>query len=109
MACSETLTSLAMLKVNIDQGKDYLDYLRPFIFQILVDQKPDFVTDQSIRDHLRTQFGLEIPERAIQIVLKRISRAHYLKRESGVYHIVGELPDPEILLRKGIYSNKNFI
>ena len=38
---TNTLTSLAILKVNIDQGKDYLDYLRPFILQVLVEQKPE--------------------------------------------------------------------
>ncbi|WP_157071886.1 hypothetical protein [Cupriavidus sp. HPC(L)] len=27
---SSTLTSLAMLKMQVDQGHDYLDYLRPF-------------------------------------------------------------------------------
>ena len=36
-----TLTSLAILKVNLDQGNDYLDYLRPFILQVLVEHKPD--------------------------------------------------------------------
>ncbi len=29
-----------MLKVNIDQGRDYLDYLKPFILQVLVDNNP---------------------------------------------------------------------
>ncbi len=100
MVSTETLTSLAMLKVNIDQGKDYLDYLRPFIVQVLVDHRPDPVTDQGVRDHLRTQFGLEIPARAVQIVLKRLSRAHPLKREEGVYHITGALPDPGITPEK---------
>lgn len=100
MAQTETLTSLAMLKVNIDQGKDYLDYLRPFILQVLVDYRPDPVTDQVVHDHLRTQFGLEIPARAVQIVLKRLSRAHPLKREEGVYHITGALPDPGITAEK---------
>lgn len=101
MATTETLTSLAMLKVNIDQGKDYLDYLRPFILHVLVMHRPDPVTDQLVHDHLRTQFGLEIPARAVQVVLKRLSRAHPLKREEGVYHITGALPDP------GITSEKN--
>ena len=41
MASTKTLTSLAMLKVKIDQGSDYLDYLLPFILQILVDHRPD--------------------------------------------------------------------
>lgn len=100
MASTETLTSLAMLKVNIDQGKDYLDYLRPFILQVLVDNMPDPVTDQFVHDHLRTQFGLEIPTRTIQVVLKRLSRVHPLKREEGVYHITGALPDPGITPEK---------
>lgn len=96
MAATETLTSLAMLKVNIDQGKDYLDYLRPFILQVLITHRPDPVTDQVVHDHLQTQFGLEIPARAVQVVLKRLSRTHPLKREEGVYHITGDLPDPGI-------------
>lgn len=100
MDSTATLTSLAMLKVNIDQGKDYLDYLVPFILQILVDHKPDPVTDSVIKDYIRTDFGLEIPERAIQIVLKRLSRKYPLKKEMGVYHITGDLPDPEIFRKK---------
>ena len=89
-----------MLKVNIDQGKDYLDYLQPFILQVLVDHKPDPVIDSVIRDHLREQFGLEIPDRTIQVVLKRISRKRLLKREAGVYHITGVLANPELLAEK---------
>lgn len=101
---SETLTSLAMLKVNVDQGKDYLDYLRPFILQVLVDQKPDPVTDRVVQGHLRTQFGLEIPDRAVQVVLKRLSRSHPLTKEAGVYRITGALPNPDIAAAK---SNAN--
>ena len=97
---SATLTSLAMLKVNVDQGKDYLDYLRPFILQILVDQKPDPVRDWVIRNHLRTQFGLEIPERAVQVVLKRLSKSHPLRKEEGVYRITGILQNPGIIAEK---------
>lgn len=100
MVSTKTLTSLAMLKVNVDQGRDYLDYLVPFILQILVDHAPDPVTDTVIRNHLRTQFGLEIPDRAVQIVLKRIARKHLLKREIGVYRIAGTIPNPGIGVRR---------
>ena len=95
-----TLTSLAMLKVNIDDGGDYLDYLRPFVLQVLVDQAPDPVTDQVVRDGIRSQFGLEIPARTAQIVLRRLSKSHPLKKKHGVYHIVGSLPAPEISRKK---------
>lgn len=97
---SATLTSLAMLKVHIDQGKDYLDYLRPFILQVLVDQKLDPVTDRNVRDHIRAQFGLEIPERAVQVVLKRLSRDFPLEKREGVYRITGALPNPGIIEEK---------
>lgn len=97
---TSTLTSLAMLKVNVDQGRDYLDYLRPFILQVLCDHKPNPVTDAAVRDHIRDDFGLEIPERAVQMVLKRLSRQHPLTREHGVYRIIGDLPNPGIAVAK---------
>lgn len=100
MASTETLTSLAMLKINIDQGKDYLDYLRPFILQALVDHRPDQVTDQVVQVLLRRQFGLEIPPRTIQIVLKRLSRKYPLDRKDGIYHLTAALPDPGITHQK---------
>ena len=37
---TNTLTSLAILKVHVDQGKDYLDYLRPFILEVLIETQP---------------------------------------------------------------------
>ena len=95
-----TLTSLAMLKVQIDRGQDYLDYLRPFILQVLVAHKPDPISDATVRDLIRIDFGLEIPRRAVQIVLKRLSRRYPLKKAHGVYRINGELPDPHIATRK---------
>ena len=97
---SATLTSLAMLKVNIDQGRDYLDYLRPFTLQVLYDHKPNPVTATVVRDHIRNDFGLEIPDRAVQIILKRLSRQHPLTRQHGVYQITGVMPNPDIGLEK---------
>lgn len=79
---SSTLTSLAMLKMKVDQGQDYLDYLRPFILQVLVDHRPDPVTDSGVRGLIRSDFGMEIPVRAIQLVLKRLSRECPLKKRT---------------------------
>ncbi len=93
---TDTLTSLAILKVNIDQGKDYLDYLRPFILQVLVEEKPDEISDTVISNLIRARFGLEIPDGTVHIVLRRLSRAYPIKRERGVYRITGHIPDPGI-------------
>ncbi len=94
MASTMTLTSLAMLKVNLDKRRDYLDYLNPFVQQVLVDDRPDPVTDQVVRDGVRQHFGLEIPAQVIQTVLKRNYRSWSMTREYGVYHIAGDLPNP---------------
>ena len=97
---TETLTSLAMLKVHLDRRQDYLDYLRPFILQVLVAHAPEVLKDATVRNLIRDDFGLEIPERAVQIVLKRLSRKHPIKKDHGVYQITGELPDPRIDTKK---------
>ena len=102
LVSTETLTSLAMLKVHVDQQQDYLDYLRPFVLQSLVVHKPDPVKDIDVQDLIRTDFGLEIPARAVQIVLRRLSRQYSLKRDHGVYRINGELPDPRIASKKAV-------
>ena len=91
-----TLTSLAILKVTVDQKGDYLDYLRPFILQVLCENRPLEFSDSDISKYIRDQFGLEIPERTVEIVLKRISKQYAIKKESGDYRLNGELPDPGI-------------
>ena len=94
-----TLTSLAMLKVSIDQKKDYLEYLKPFVLQVLIDRNPNRVTDEFVAECILEQYGLEIPNRTIQLVLQRVSRAYPLKKSHGVYRITGSLPDPQMSIK----------
>lgn len=95
-----TLTSLAMLKVNIDQKRDYLHYLNPFILHILADHKLERVTDSVVKGHLLSQFGLEIPSPIVQIVLRRLARSHKLHKERNAYTISGKLRGPSIHVKK---------
>ena len=88
-----TLTSLAILRVNIDDGRDYLDYLRPFVLQVLFEMQPDFVTNESTAAAIRKRFGLVIPPRTVQIVLRRLTRSGHLRRENRVYRLK-EANDP---------------
>lgn len=97
---TNTLTSLAILKVNVDQGRDYLEYLRPFVLQVLVEYRPTPVTDRGVSRLIQEQFGLVIPERTVQIVLKRISKTSSLKKDHGVYQITGDLPDPQLAAKQ---------
>lgn len=97
---TNTLTSLAILKVNIDQGKDYLDYLQPFVLQVLVDHNPDPITRSIIKDYIREQFALEIPDRTIEIVLKRLSKQYLITKREGKYRKTGDLPNPQIISKQ---------
>ena len=93
---TSTLTSLAILKVEINRNGDYLTYLNPFVLQILVDCNTDVVTTNLITDSLRQRFGLAIPERTVEIVLRRITRRNVLTRERNEFRINGPVPDPQL-------------
>ena len=99
MGSTSTLTSLAMLKVEIDHGGDYLNYLKPFISQVLYDKKPELITDSGTSELIREHFGLEIPARTVQIILKRLVKDGALHKDSGTFHIK-KLENPDISIRK---------
>ena len=65
---TDTLTSLAILRVEINRNGDYLTYLEPFVLQILANYNTDVVTTTDITDFLRQRFGLVIPERTVEIM-----------------------------------------
>ncbi len=94
---TNTLTSLAILRVNRSNSTDYLDYLRPFVLHILSENKIESITDDEVKKCILEKFGLEIPHATIAIVLKRLSKKRYLKRERGSYWIIGDLPDTQII------------
>ena len=97
---TNTLTSLAILRVQVNQKSDYLTYLNPFILQILADCGVDVVTIDYITDSLIQRFGLVIPERTVEIILKRITRRNFLARDSGEYRITGSIPDPQMVSKQ---------
>ena len=97
---TSTLTSLAVLRVNIDQRRDYLDYLRPFILQVLGDRNLESITDYTVAQAIEHQFGLSIPQRTVELVLRRLARSIAIQRDRGSYRITGQLPDPQLSVRQ---------
>lgn len=101
MDSTTTLSSLAMLKVNIDSGKDYLEYLRPYVIQVLHEFKPEIVNDATVAEGLRSICGLEIPRRTVNIVLQRLAKNGHLTKNNGVYTI-SSLPETNFDAEKAI-------
>lgn len=106
MSHAVTLSSLAMLKVSIDSGGDYLEYLRPYVVQVLIESRPDIVVDSTVARNLREICGLEIPHRTINIVLQRLASQGYLKKSNGVFSIVKDLPAVDNSLERAIASRR---
>ena len=96
---TNTLTSLAILRVQVNENKDYLTYLEPFVLQILVDSGSSAVNPSTVAGSLVQRFGLAIPERTIEIVLRRIARRKFLSRENNEFRITGTIPDPQLIAK----------
>lgn len=97
---TNTLTSLAILRVQVNLNGDYLTYLEPFVLQILADCGADVVTINYIADSLVQRFGLAIPERTVEIVLRRITRRKILTRGGGEFRITSQIPDPQMVSKQ---------
>lgn len=92
-----TLASLSMLRVRKDVAQqDYVDYLVPFIKHALRATGMAPVTAVDAKALLGREFGLQIPVQAVELVLKRLTRAPHnvLQRLSHQWHVV----DPNALL-----------
>lgn len=107
MSMETTLSSLAMLKVRVDQGGDYLEYLRPFILHVLPSTKGKAVTDESVSISLLDEFGLSIPRRTTQILLQRLTkRGGPLKKQNNTFVLEGDLPSDDLTSRRTEASRK---
>ena len=82
-----TLTSLAILKVKVDHGGDYLDYLRPFALHALAAHVGQSVTAEVVCSYVGNEFGLVVPIRTVEIVLRRIARDEGITRSHRAYRV----------------------
>ncbi|MFZ2753110.1 MAG: hypothetical protein WAZ48_06640 [Lysobacteraceae bacterium] len=93
MTDTQTLTSLAMLKVDIDtQHRTYVDYLTPFLLDVLNLHKDDIISDTRIADRLLKKYGLQIPTKVVHQALRRLQKKNYLHINDGVFTVSSSLP-----------------
>lgn len=97
MELVQTITSLAMLKVNADStGSDYLDYLIPFASHILIKNGSDPIAVETVKQGIREEFGLKIPLGPIDLLLRRLVKQGKLRKDSGLYYASSKLEVPNI-------------
>ncbi|MBK9522025.1 MAG: hypothetical protein KBA96_10900 [Rhodocyclaceae bacterium] len=96
-----TLTSLAILKVDIDEHhRNYIDYLAQFVLSVLASHRPEFVTDSKVAELLKDDFGLLVPTKAVQHVLRKLARDGHVRKEHEAYYPAAKLPEVGIAAKR---------
>ena len=81
----QLITSLALLKVNWDRGRDYIENFVPFVVECLRLAPTDEISLPQVQSAMRENFGLTIPQGALKTILKRASRRGYVTKTHGIF------------------------
>ena len=84
------LTSLAIIKVSFDNGRDYIGNFLPFVGHCLLHSGDDVVALGPLQSEIKAQFGLDIPQGALKTILSRATRDGVVRRDHGVYYPVAD-------------------
>lgn len=79
------LTSLAILNVNWEKGRDYLSNFVPFVSECIRTAPQPEVSVPVLQRVIFERFGLKIPQGVLDTVLKLVHRQGHIKYVQGVY------------------------
>ncbi len=81
-----TIVSLAFIKTNWDlRQKGYLDNFVPIVAESLRFLKQDVISLEELQGSVKQQFGLRVPQSALEAILKRTKKYKYVQVDQGVY------------------------
>ncbi|OPF52401.1 hypothetical protein BH721_03870 [Clostridium baratii] len=83
---SNAIVSLAILKVNYDEKKDYLDTFLPIVAECIRIGEHDIIGISNIQQAVKKEFSLDIPQHAIKALLNKAYRAKYLRKENNMFY-----------------------
>jgi hypothetical protein len=88
MTAGQLISSIAILEVNWETLKrDYIASFVPFIAQSILSTHPKIVSGPEIQARLLTDFGLEIPQNALRVILKRTEKQYKYVTRQGEYYV----------------------
>lgn len=100
-----TLASLAILKVNWDnKGHDYADNFLPFVLEAIQRAERPEISVSDIQKRIREDFGLIIPQGALNTLLRRAERRGAVRREHGIFLRVDTTSDSGFALQRAEVS-----
>ncbi len=86
------IASLAILKANWDQNKDYIENFVPFVAHVLSQKSVSSISLSDLQKSMREAFGLNVPQNSLKIVLGRAKKPRYgyVRQDHGFYFPVQE-------------------
>lgn len=81
----EHITSLAMIKVNYDKGRNYIDNFVPFVAEVIKKSPHAEVAMAELQPKLYEEFGLFIPQGALNTILKRAEKQGYIQKKDKIF------------------------
>jgi len=81
----QLFTSLAIIKVNWEQGQDYIENFVPFVAECLRSAPQPEVSLPQLQTAIADEFGLRIPQGALRVILTRAKRKGYVQQAHGAY------------------------
>ncbi|MFC2056850.1 hypothetical protein ACFLTO_04715 [Chloroflexota bacterium] len=82
---NQIITSLAIMIVNYDYGRGYVDNFVPFVCQSLLTLRPEVVSVQDLQLRIKQDYGLQVPQNSLKTILKRAERKGFVKLENNAY------------------------
>jgi hypothetical protein len=83
---TSTILSLAILKVNWEKGRDYLETFVPLVAECIRLSEHEIVTTQQLQEDIKTRFGLLIPQNSLKSILLRLKKHGLIRQENRIFY-----------------------
>lgn len=82
-----SVATAALLKSQLDQGRDYFELLTPFVLRAVPELASDVIEPVALRNQIAQALGLDIPLRTIAVLLNRLSKRQGtgISKETGAF------------------------
>jgi hypothetical protein len=77
--------TVAFLKAQLDGGSDHLGIFMPLVLDVMAKVPAQSFTTGDIQEALSSSHGVAMPQQTVSTLLKRATKAKYLRRDSGRY------------------------
>ena len=99
------LSSLALLSLQVDSGKDYLDYFKAFVVDAIAKSNPGHTTVSDINTYVMSHYSLKLPSYVVDLILRRLVRDTEVRETAGQFAIVdGKANYPDIAAERAKFQ-----